>query len=173
VVSGRVVGHDGRPAALAHVRVFGLDRKPIETVTAAPDGAFRLPLDRVAGSVARIEIAAVDHKPESVIFCVTETPLELDVTLGTYPSAAPSAGAPAVLELVVFKEGDSWDRHAMQRQPDGTWAAEIAAPGGEIVYEVGGLAAGSRFVRPLRARRTVRRGSARGWPRRARPCTLP
>jgi thiol-disulfide isomerase/thioredoxin len=127
VIAGRVVGHDGKPMRFAEVRLDKL------TITADASGRYRI----VAPAAAVwLRFNGVDHATLRVPI-IDRGAVALDVTLGTDPRPV----QPSSVDAVVMLHGEGGqlkaDRHvAMQRQPDGSFVADLEAAGDELLYEL-------------------------------------
>ncbi|RMH42577.1 MAG: TlpA family protein disulfide reductase [Deltaproteobacteria bacterium] len=131
-LAGRLVGHDGRPMAMAHVTVDGRAHE------VAADGSFSvdLPADRFV----RVRLTGVDHVDDE-LGLLGGSDVEVDVRLGTYPRP----DALDALEVLVFSIGAGGELAplrtvSMTRRADGVWTADIPATG-PIAYEITGLTA--------------------------------
>jgi thiol-disulfide isomerase/thioredoxin len=132
-VRGHILDSAGKPLPLAHARLLGPNGKPVETAQAGPDGSFSLSLARVTDRIARVQVTAVDRKPETVLLVMDEPSTDLTVKLGTPPP--PPAGQKPVVALV--KEGGSFRKAlSMTEGANGTWSAEEAVPDGKYLFRI-------------------------------------
>jgi thiol-disulfide isomerase/thioredoxin len=134
MVTGRLLGHDGRPLPKAFVTLSdgGTDAQTVVT----SDGRFALAPGRPGGFFLRLEGA---HHDSLVLPLLVEGPgrVELEVRLRAAPYADSFEEVTAVGEFNRFE----WHEGAipLQRQPDGSFTATLPAPHGLLGYQLLGV----------------------------------
>ncbi|MBL4689563.1 MAG: redoxin domain-containing protein [Nannocystaceae bacterium] len=147
VVEGTVIGHDGQPLPLAHVRLLGLGPGLSDETRVSSDGAFSLSTPHAG--LARVEVTGVDHAQLTMMVVLGKAPLKLDIRLGTYERETPLP----TLTATVWTDDPSKSRPTqvtLAPRKDGTYAAEIKTEVERVWYQVSGFA-GSRIVNGPRA----------------------
>jgi thiol-disulfide isomerase/thioredoxin len=149
-IRGTVVGVDGHPPAVAHVRILRPGDGDAEETEIDVDGKFELVTHR--RGLALLELTAVDHAQVRLPIVVGPTPIDLQATLGTYARPQPDEGV-----QVLYWEGDPNTTRpkfaALTRDAKGHWSATIATDAPEIRYQLSGLwGAGRSANGPVSAR---------------------
>lgn len=136
VIHGTVTGRDGRPLPLAHVELWGTDHQTVSTTRADSAGAFVLAHDRTGP--LWLEFRGLHHARHRLpLYLSAPSAVALDVRLAR----------PALLDTLraVRVTGD-FNRFArdstavpLARQPDGSWAGEIAVGAPGLVYQLLGV----------------------------------
>jgi len=140
-IEGRVVGHDGQPLSMAHVRVLGGDDPP----QARTDDEGRFVLEVPRTGLFRVEVTGIDHAQTRFIAVVDDVPLTLDVQLGTYERAEPLG------ELVAAIWTDDPEKNPPRSRPlskadDGTYQTVVQTDAERVWYQINGTAGPSRIV---------------------------
>jgi thiol-disulfide isomerase/thioredoxin len=133
-LSGRVTAHDGTPLRGADVSLSGPGDR-VRTVTDA-DGRFSIEVDRPGGHW--LWLTGVHHKTVLLPLLI-DGPLEVDVQLAAASYASDFRDVRVIGDFNDFslEEGVV----AMQRQPDGTFTAEITTAGDSLFYQLIGVQA--------------------------------
>lgn len=147
VVEGTVIGHDGQPLPLAHVRLLGLGPELSDETKVSKKGLFSLATPHAG--LARLEITGVNHAQLTMMIVLGKEPLKLDIRLGTYERETP---LPALTATVwTDNPGQSRPRQiTLAQRKDGTYAGEFKTEAERVWYQVSGFA-GSRIVNGPRA----------------------
>ena len=137
VVSGVVTGHDGKPMPTAQVQLVNAVAERIDSTTAGPDGTFELRAPRPG--LLRIQFAGPLHRQKDV-FVFTDR-LET-VSLKTQLTAPEYSTELANLRLSTSDPKSPLNNTPFERQPDGTFIAQIENSAQELLLAVNGLATG-------------------------------
>lgn len=130
-VHGRLLGRDGKPMRAAHVLLGG------QRVAVEADGTFHAGARGPGFQVARF--SGVDHAELAVGLLLEGEAVELDVALGTYPRE------PILLpraRVFAFRGGERELARTvtLNKQPDGTYAADVEPEGSDLFYDLGEVA---------------------------------
>jgi thiol-disulfide isomerase/thioredoxin len=138
-ITGRLVGADGRPLALAHVHLIDAMR-PIPgsvehilvTERIQRDGTFRISTNETGPFVLRF--TAVGHRELRIPLAIeTHVNLLLDAQLAT---AVPDPMQSEMLVLTTSDEGATIQRAYLVKQEDGTFRADLPSTGDSVMYTV-------------------------------------
>lgn len=151
VVSGSVLGHDGKPVALAHAHVTRpAAHQALASVEAASEGGYRLTFQ--GEGLFLVRFTAPDHALLDVPLLV-EGPAEvaLDVQLVAYPYVD-------FLDKVwLIGDFNRFSRlrnvKPMVKQPDGTYFATVETDADSLAYQVLGVEAWGRSINGTHADR--------------------
>lgn len=132
-VRGRVSDATGGKLRLAHARILDLTWYTAAETQVGADGRFVLSKSDVRGSVAWLELTAVDHGQTRIL--IAPEPLDVDILLGTYPPAPPAAAPSFVLR--VGKK--TLPPEPMTPLGDGRYFIDVDNPDGTITYELGNV----------------------------------
>ncbi len=135
-ISGTVVGVDGKPPAVAHVRVLRMGDGEPDEATIDPDGKFELATKR--RGLVLLEVTAVDHAQWRLPIVVTDAPVTMDIELGTYVRN-PGGKDAGVLVWEGDPDKTPPKRHPLEHDDSGRMHATIATKAGEIQYQLEGL----------------------------------
>lgn len=142
-IRGRVVGHDGKPAALAHVRLVGTGAEEAPEIRVGEDGSFTL--DVTQQGLAELEVTAVDHEGQSRLVLLDGAPIEVDVALGTYERP----GSPDDIGLMVWTEDPAShppNQVELTKGADGVLSAEVETDAERVWYQIMGTSGPGRIV---------------------------
>ena len=138
-ITGRLVGADGRPLALAHVHLIDAMR-PIpgsfEQVLVAEliqrDGTFRISTNETGPFVLRF--TAVGHRTLCVPLAIeTHMNLSLDAQLAI---AVPESIQSEMLVLTTSDRGATIQRAYLVKQMNGTFRADLPSTGDSVMYTI-------------------------------------
>jgi hypothetical protein len=142
VITGIILGSGGRPPALARIDVVEPDSSGIpKRFQAKPDGSFEAVTSKT-GAV-RLTFAGAHHDPFSVALLLrAPTHVKLEVRIAPCEWVAPIGEIRVIGDFNEFSQDEGCV--FMVKQPDGTYAAELANIGGEkFGYQLIGLAKGT------------------------------
>ena len=129
-ITGRVLGHDGRP--LPHAEVSLLGRPPVEVVV-GDDGRFSLQVDRPGGQA--ITFTGIHHTSDVYPLLVEPPgPVEIEVLLGTGPTPEAPRQASVIGEFNRYSRDEG--AVPMLRLADGTFTATLDVPSGRLAYQI-------------------------------------
>ncbi|MBT6177180.1 MAG: TlpA family protein disulfide reductase [Deltaproteobacteria bacterium] len=136
-VHGTVLGHDGQPIPIAHVR--GGD----SWLAVSSDGTYSIDLPQ--NRLVSLKFRGLMHASYTVSVLTTEDDIPLAVQLSTYKLAE----SPKKVELVVMEKSrdesgallgyQESKRIPMTQNKNGQWSAEAPVTGGELIYEIAGV----------------------------------
>ena len=142
-ISGKLLGHDKKPMRLAHVHLI---KAPLsvafDRVEVGKDGSYKIATTETGLII--IEFTGVDHASLDVpLLIVKPTNIGLSATLATYSYL----DDPKELRLLSDVTKFSFDRaQLMEKQSNGTFAAEIQAPTGQLAYQIFGAESNNRSI---------------------------
>ena len=137
VVSGRILGHDGRPVTLGFVKLTAGDTD--FPAAEAPGGRFRLTVERPGGY--HLWIGGVGHCSTLIPLLVEGSgPIRLEARL----KGPPRPEEPGAVSVIGEFNGFSSDEGAipMERQPDGTFVALVKTEKERLAYQLLGIQEG-------------------------------
>ncbi|MCG8416753.1 MAG: TlpA family protein disulfide reductase [Proteobacteria bacterium] len=123
-VRGTVVGHDGKPLAMAHVHTGET------SVAVAPDGRFAITVP--ARGLARLYITGVDSVDYRLPLFTSGWDIEVDLTLGTYLLQRDLS------RVRIWLDGMNSlaEARPMHRRGDGIYTATVNTSSGQVAYEL-------------------------------------
>ena len=133
-LTGRLLGHDGKPMRLAHVHTGGSSR------LVDAEGRFEIEVDQ---PFARVGFTGVDHSELWLGIATAEGSVKLDVQLGTYARQSSLDQISVATYKVPVGEGQVPRPNGvvpMKKVSDGVFTAEIASPDDQIGYHLVNLA---------------------------------
>lgn len=139
-IEGRVLGHDGQPISMAHVRMLGGEDAPQARVD--EDGRFTL---EVPEGLARIEVTGIDHAQTRFIAVLDEEPLKLDIKLGTYERSEPLGEIVAAIWTEDPTKTPPRSR-PLAKAEDGTYQTVVQTDAERVWYQINGTAGPTRIV---------------------------
>jgi thiol-disulfide isomerase/thioredoxin len=134
VVSGVVTGYDGKPMRTAQVQLVNAAAELIDSTTAGLDGTFQLRASRPG--LLRIQFAGPLHEQKEVFFLTDRS--------GTFSLRAQLTAPEYSTELVNLRLSTSDPKSPLndtpfERQPDGTFIAQIESSAQELMLAVTGF----------------------------------
>ena len=129
------MGYDGKPLALAHVRLLDEDDGALATVQVDQAGAFAMDRKDVHGAFARLEFTGTDHERGEMLVPVQPQPVEVTIRMAT-PEAPKRPTTKITLAVADPKTMKPTLKRPMVRQRDGTWAVELTTEATSLVYEL-------------------------------------
>jgi thiol-disulfide isomerase/thioredoxin len=133
MLTGTLVGHDGKPMKLAHVSIGG------ESIQVGADGSFEAPL--VARGFERVMLTGVDHGDYAIGLLLDGSSVHVDAKLGTYAHPESFDNASVVEVRFVGDDIALGKTTPLVAGKDGRYTANIEAPDGEFAYEIRGITA--------------------------------
>jgi thiol-disulfide isomerase/thioredoxin len=136
VIMGKLSGAEGAVLPKGHVHLARPNQsKPLSSVEVASDGMFKLVTSETG--LLFVQFTGVNHLSEEVPLYV-EKPVEvrLDVQLKPYEYVSDFSGVRIVGD---FNNFSSQSARPMQRQPDGTYAAEFETSAAKFAYQLLGV----------------------------------
>ncbi len=136
VITGMLVGHDGRPMRAAHVHLAvgapNEETRYTNSVEVAANGAYRLVTD--ATGIVQIRFTGVDHAPYDLTTIIAKPgTIQLDVTLGTRMISPPFNDVRVIPASAEFSyEGGT----PLKRAANGTYRATIATDQSRFAYQL-------------------------------------
>lgn len=132
---GKVLGADGKPMALAHVRISRYDNFVVPIVP-DKDGSFFCPLKERGGY--DIRVTGTSHQPGHFTFCVTNADtITVTMHLQSYEHLTP------IGEIALtgnFNNYRMYDHTVpMKKQRNGTWVGTVTSDSTLLRYQVLGL----------------------------------
>jgi thiol-disulfide isomerase/thioredoxin len=136
-VSGKVLGNDKTPMAMAHVHLLRmLQEEPVAAVAVDADGRYSLPV--VENGLYRIQFTGVGHKLYEMPLLVNTTkPILLDARLAPNQFRLDS-----VMIIGDFNNFAFRNPQPMTRQANGTYVAEFDSKEKEFAYQIMGTTDG-------------------------------
>ena len=142
VITGRIIGHKGLAPALARVDVNEPDRADVpDRIEARKDGSYSVTTGKTG--VVRLNYVGAFHNTFSIpVLLLKPSHLKIDVRL------APCEWDDEFKEIIVIGDFNRFSRTSgytvMVKQPDGTYATELANLAGEkLGYRLIGIVKGS------------------------------
>ncbi len=133
-ISGKLLGHDGRPMLKAHVHLTRLNQpKPLSSVEVAKDGFFRIATSETG--LLFVQFTGVDHSRQTVpVYIERQTRIKLNVQLSINEYASDFSGVKIIGDFGNFSSAQP-----MQKQPDGTFTAEFETQAKQFSYQLLGV----------------------------------
>jgi thiol-disulfide isomerase/thioredoxin len=134
IVTGVVTGHDGKPMRTAQVQLVNAANELIDSTTPKADGGFELHAQR--SGLFRLQFTGPMHgQKEALIF--TDKPGT--ISLAAQLTAPEYSAALANLRLSTSNPKSPLNNTPFERQPDGTFAAQLETGLPELLLAVNGL----------------------------------
>ncbi len=137
VITGSLLGHDGKPMLKGHVHILKPgQQRPVASVEATKEGSFEIKTGETG--VLLIQGTGVNHlQLQTALIIEKPTKVEMDLQLGTfrYP--------PEITQVKIMGDFNNFSFNTarqMERQPDGTFAAEFETTAEKFKYQVYGIA---------------------------------
>jgi thiol-disulfide isomerase/thioredoxin len=143
VLSGTLLGYDGKPMSKAHVHITALIQgKVLTSAEAASDGSFKLATDE--RGFLMIQFTGVNHLMYEVPLLI-EKPLSvrLDVRLSTYDYVDDFGGVKIIGDFNNFSPRSG---RFMNKQPDGTYSSEFQSAAERFSYQLLGIEKTGRSI---------------------------
>lgn len=143
VLTGTLLGHDGKPMLAAHVHVArltgSLNPQPLLTVAADSEGRFELTNDSTAQFL--IMFTGVHHRPlKAVVLYTVPKVIQVDVRLGTYDYYDHTDWLGVIGD---FNEFSGATPVPLNGNPDGTYTCEVEPIDDTLDFQVLGVAKGT------------------------------
>lgn len=133
VITGSVLGADGRPMRAAHVHlVLDGDETPAASVAVAPDGSYRIATEAVG--MVTLQFTGVDHAMQSCrLLIATPHDMTVNARLGTreFGTAFDEVQAIGDFNEFSFRSGVP-----LKKNRNGTYTATVKASGPKVVYQL-------------------------------------
>jgi thiol-disulfide isomerase/thioredoxin len=151
MLSGRLVGSDGRPLEVSHVHLQGYDDGTILSASrAGPDGRWRLGADTTG--LFLLWFSGVGHRGERVGLLLSgeEETIEIDARLARHELLPRPWQAELIGDFNEFRT----DRGGvpLRSHPDGSLVAEVGTEADTLAVQVHGVAVAAKFAFPDAAR---------------------
>ncbi len=134
VVSGKLLGHDGKPMPMANVEAYRMSdaSKTLATAEVSADGSFRISTSE--RGLIRIQCSGVNHLPGNVPVLI-EKPANIGLTvrLATYPIPETIESAFIIGDFNSFSMASPTP---MTKQADGTFVAEFDSDKDQFKYQI-------------------------------------
>lgn len=143
VVTGNLLDQDGKPMQVADVELLIPGNAiPLDTVRASSDGNYTISID--SSGIWFLRFAGVSHESHEVAVC-TDKPgkIGIDVRLAAY-QYFDTISTPGLEGD--FNKYNIADPMPMEKQPDGTFTADIKTMADSIQYEIVGIAKNDHTV---------------------------
>lgn len=131
-IQGTILGSDGKPMPMAHARIWRDPYKPEVLVQADRDGRFHLKAALEPG-VYTLDFSGVGH-PSTEVNLWVDKDRDFRITARLRPHRL--VESPKELRLETENEQGQIAQIPMRLQADGTWSAEVQAPGKQLRYRV-------------------------------------
>lgn len=137
VIAGKLLGHDGNALIKAHVHLIRPNQsEPITSVEVARDGAFKVATGETG--LFFIHFTGVDHiRQEVPLYIEQPTEIKLQVQLRAHEYESDLSRAKIIGDFNGFS---SQSPRPMQKQEDGTYAAEFETNAAKFAYQLLGVA---------------------------------
>lgn len=145
-IEGNVVGHDGKPLRLAHVRLLGTGESKAPEVKVADDGSFSIAVPKPG--LAKVEITGVDHEQTALTVIVGPEPLKLDVKLGTYDRPDTIDALTAIM-WTGDPHKSAPERKPLTKNDAGVYTTELKTDAERVFYQIAGHAGGRTTNGPV------------------------
>jgi thiol-disulfide isomerase/thioredoxin len=136
IVTGTLLGNDGKPMLVANVelRLPG-DTTPRETVEADSDGKYSIAVD--SSGIWMLLFTGVNHSSHQIAACLDKPgKLKINVQLAAY-QYIDTIATPGIEGD--FNNYNISDPLRLQRQPDGTFTADVETKADSVRYEIVGI----------------------------------
>jgi thiol-disulfide isomerase/thioredoxin len=135
-IHGTILGADGKPMPMAHARIWRDPFNPAVMVQSDRNGSFRLKTSLKPG-VYTLDFSGVGHHSAEVNLWVDrDRDFKIKARLRTHRIVE----SPKELRLETKNEQGQIGQFPLLPQIDGTWTADVEAPGKELRYRVFGAA---------------------------------
>jgi thiol-disulfide isomerase/thioredoxin len=136
VITGKLVGHDGRPMLKAHVHLTRLNqRQPAMSVQVSRDGLFRLATSETG--LLFVQFTGVDHLQEEVpIYVDRPGRIKINARLSVNDYGQDFSGLKIIGD---FNNFSSQSAQPMEKLPDGTYVAEFETQAKQFAYQLSGV----------------------------------
>jgi len=151
-IHGTLLGYDKRPMKKALVRLGAFtDGALIQTAEPRSDGVYALGTDRKG--LMEIQFSGVDHALRSV-WILVEGPdtIHLDIQLMTHTYVTDFTNVSVIGDFNNFNTSGG---KKLEKQPDGTYAAQIETTEKKFAYQIAGLERSGRTVNGQQAEEYV------------------
>ena len=133
-IQGTILGADGKPMLMAHARIWRDPYNPLVMVQADSEGRFHLKTVLKPG-VYTLDFSGVGHHSSEVNLWVDQ---DRDFRITARLRTHRIVKFPKELLLETKNEQGQIDQVPLRQLPDGTWAADVQAPGKQLRYRVFG-----------------------------------
>ena len=143
VISGKLLGADKKPMALAHAHLLKAPNpKPVVQVQTKADGSFEIKTKE--SGLLVVEFTGVNHLALDVPLLVEKpAKIGMSVSLAAYEYLE----NPQEIKIMTDIDSFSYDNaRAMQKQPDGSFAIDLATSKDKLAYEVVGIEKTGRTI---------------------------
>ncbi len=137
VIKGSLLGHDGKPMLKGHVHVLKPGhQRPLASMEATKEGSFEIKTGE--SGILIVQGTGVNHLQfQAALIIEKPTVVEMELRLGTflYPSE--------ITQVKIMGDFNNFNFNTareMERQPDGTFAAEFETTAEKFKYQVYGIA---------------------------------
>lgn len=143
VISGKLLGHDGKPMKQAHVHLLKPGTpKPVAKAQVDVTGSFRLTTSHAG--LLFLQGTGVDHAENRAALLIREPEnLEIEMRLRSNPYLKEFTDVKIMGDFNKFNFNTA---RPMERQPDGTFTAEFEAQEGTFKYQLLGVTPAGRSV---------------------------
>ena len=143
VISGKLLGHDGKPMKQAHVHLLKPgESKPLAKAQADAEGTFRIATSRTG--LLFLQGTGVDHAEyRAAILIDKPQSLEVEMQLKMYPFLKEFTDVKIMGDFNNFNFNTA---EPMEKQPDGTFTAEFEVTENTFKYQLLGLTPTARSV---------------------------
>lgn len=143
VISGKAVGHDGKPMIKAHVHLERFsDQKPLVSTEVSNDGSFKFTTSETG--LFRIHFTGVNHSPKGVGILVEKPEtIRIDVQLAAYPYHDSFSNVRIIGDFNKFSFASA---EPMVKQDDGTFISEFKTDSATFKYQIVGILADTRSI---------------------------
>ncbi len=134
VITGKVLGSNGKPMLLAHVLAsqYNTASEKPKMVAARPDGSYSLSLPP---GWHELSFAGVNHQSERTmgwVYCCGQS-MTINARLQANSYRGPIDSVTVITDLDDFNFNKA---RAMTKQSDGTFAIDVSSPADRLVYQV-------------------------------------
>ncbi len=159
-ITGRLLGHDGKPMPLANVILTKpSDQTLVKSIAADNDGNYSVAVD--SAGIWILTFAGVNHSSHEVaLYAEKPGTIRLDVDLKTYDyiDTVDKVGIEGS-----FNGFDARNPTPMLKQADGTFAADIATKGDTVAYELVGITKDGHTINGTQSDRNAYDGGGDYW----------
>jgi len=144
VISGKLLGHDGKPMLKAQVHVLPNrgERKALQSAEVAKDGGFEIKFDHTG--LAYLNFTGVDHY-ELMMPLLIENPLREKMSVWLKPYEYPNDFSQVKI-IGDFNNFNFGSAKLMEPQSDGTFTFEIEATATTFAYQILGAEKNGRSI---------------------------
>ena len=143
VISGKLLGHDGKPMAMAHVHLIkATSPKPIASVEASKEGNFTISTKEKG--LFFLHCTGVHHMEYRALVLIEKPgPVSLEARLGTYKYVDELK---AVMIIGDFNNFDFGSAKSMAKLENGTYQGEFETKAEKFKYQIWSVEATQRSV---------------------------